>query len=432
MAGDINIHEEAIVGDVSAGALDVDELAGVVGEGGEAIHQYGRRVLIAAAPSDTAREIVERQVPGATMATEAGAISESARSDLDEIEALGLEAFALRQSDDYASAKSQRSLDGEPWDSEEATAPDLSAYAVSEAPEEVAEAVPAGARLGGRVAVGLIIVEGPTANNLQFTAAERTQVVAEVQNGLGWLGSAGTLSYTARVTWVYDIQRVTLNVTPNYPPGSYEAMEAPWRDPALQQLGFQAGFAGVQAYVEALRARLNTTSAYCAFFTKYPLRHFAYASFSVPRLVMHYNNDNWGPDNIDRVFAHESGHIFGAPDEYAASNCTCGGAWGFHRKPNANCATCAPGGVDCIMKENTWQMCDHTPLHLGLDVKVPEVRELSPTLAARDLREVFLEPEFTGDLSATDPWVFTQSPAVNALVAPFSRVRCVIQQKPVK
>jgi hypothetical protein len=392
MAGDINIHEEAIVGGAGAGARDVDELAAVVGEGGGAIHQYGRQVLIAADPSPRVREIVERQLPGATVTTEAGAISEDARDGLEEVEALGLEAFALRQSDEYAAAKAQRPLDGEPWDSEEATTPDLRGYAVAEAPE-VAEAVPAGARLGGRVAVGIIIVEGPTAHNLQFAEPERTQVVAEVQNGLGWLGSAGKFPYTARVTWVYDIQRVTLNVTPNYPTGSYEAMEAPWRNPAMQQLGFEASFAGVQAYVEALRRRLNTTSAYCAFFTKYPLRHFAYASINGPRLVMHYNNDGWGPDNIDRVFAHETGHIFGAPDEYAASNCTCGGEWGFLRQPNANCATCAPGGgVDCIMKQNTWQMCDYTPLHLGLDVKVPLVRELSPNVAAKELREVFLQP----------------------------------------
>lgn len=61
--------------------------------------------------------------------------------------------------------------------------------------------------------------------------------------------------------------------------------------------------------------------AYCAFFVKgYPLWHFAYASS--PRIVMDYANDGWGPDNIDRVFAHEIGHIFSCHDEYATANCT--------------------------------------------------------------------------------------------------------------
>ena len=33
---------------------------------------------------------------------------------------------------------------------------------------------------------------------------------------------------------------------------------------------------------------------------------------------MHLDNDGWGQSNLDSVFAHETGHIFGAPDEYAS------------------------------------------------------------------------------------------------------------------
>ena len=44
---------------------------------------------------------------------------------------------------------------------------------------------------------------------------------------------------------------------------------------------------------------------------------------------MQYAIDGWGPNNIDRVFAHETCHIFNAPDEYAASGCDCGGAWEY-------------------------------------------------------------------------------------------------------
>jgi len=443
MAGDVDVHEEAIVVDAGAAPHGVDELAAVVREGGGATHQYGRQVLIAAVPPHRARAIVERQVPGATVTAEAAAIPESARGGLVEVEALGLEAFALRQSEEYAAAKASRHLDGELWDYEPAAAPAPPDYAALEAPGAGLEAGPEagappararpraqlGIRLGGRVAVGLIIVEGPADRNLQFTAAEQTQVVAEVQNALSWLGSFETTRHAASVTWVYDIQKVTLDVTPDYPTTVIpEPMEAPWRDPAMNQLGFEAGLSGVEDYLDELRGRLSADSAYCAFFTKYPLYNFAYVSSNIPRLVTHYNNPPWGPEQIDRVFAHNTGHIFGAPDEHATSNCTCGGAWGPCQRPNGNCVTCAPnGGVPCIMVRNDWQMCDYTPFHLGLDVKVPEVRRQHPDAAAKLLRQSCLEPDFRGEDTATGAaFVHIQSPVENTLIPPLSKVTCEV------
>lgn len=134
----------------------------------------------------------------------------------------------------------------------------------------------------------------------------------------------------------------------------------------MAELGWGAGMSNVGAYVQDLRSRLHTRWGYCAYFTKYPTGHFAYASLGGPRLVMQYSNDGWGPDNIDRVFAHETGHIFGCPDEYASSGCNCGGQWGYLRTPNSNCVNCADGGgVDCIMRSNDWAMCEFTRTHLG-------------------------------------------------------------------
>jgi hypothetical protein len=79
---------------------------------------------------------------------------------------------------------------------------------------------------------------------------------------------------------------------------------------------------------------------------------------------MQYANDGWGPDNIDRVFAHETGHVFGAPDEYKDSKCECGGNHGRFGDPNDNCETCGPGEI-CLMKKNDFTMCRHTYRHLG-------------------------------------------------------------------
>jgi hypothetical protein len=362
MAGDLKINEQVVI--LPAGSPPGAGARSAVEQASSGVtHQYGARVIIAAMPS-AARSAIQQQSPQAILAEETAAIPAAMRSGLNEDEALGIEAFSLRQSAEYKAQKAQRPLAGEAWDTGAASRPDA-IHEDAEGTEAVtarAGAPPTSARLTGKVAVGVIIVQGPS-NNLKFSAAERTKVVAEVQNGLSWLGSQ---SSPAGITWVYDIQIITVNVPPG-PAGATGAQkETLWRDPAMAKLGFGTGLSGVRDYIEKLRSTHSTDWSYCAFFTKYPLGHFAYASIGGPRLVMHYDNDGWGPDNIDRVFAHETGHIFNAPDEYASSGCDCGGSWGVFNVPNSNCENCAPsGGVPCIMKSNSWEMCAYTPYHLG-------------------------------------------------------------------
>ena len=112
------------------------------------------------------------------------------------------------------------------------------------------------------MAVGIVIVEGPNAN-LKFSDAERTKVVAEVQNGLSWLATQNPEG----IVFKYDIKIVTVNVQPGPDTLTFDQKETRWRDPAMQQLGFATGMAGVTAYAEKLRTNLGTLWTYCAFFT---------------------------------------------------------------------------------------------------------------------------------------------------------------------
>ncbi len=353
MAGDLDIRERVLILPDSRAR---DAAAAAPATQRRVTHVYGSRVMVIDEPDDAA-ETSNGAAPSRRSATAA-----TLRS-LSMPEQLGLAAFDLRESAAYLDAKAARPRDGEEWDARGEThvscmLPDDPAH---DARALAMAGAPTSQRLTGSIAVGIIIVEGPNAN-LKFSAAERTKVVAEVQNGLSWMASQSPDG----LTFKYDIKIVAVNVQPGPDTASGGQKEALWRDPAMQQLGFATGIGGVSAYVEKLRTTLGTSWTYCAFFTKYPLYHFAYASIGGPRLVMHYDNDGWGPDNIDRVFTHETGHIFGAPDEYASSGCNCGGSWGFYGKPNTNCASCAvSGGVDCLMKANTWNMCDQTPYHLG-------------------------------------------------------------------
>jgi hypothetical protein len=281
---------------------------------------------------------------------------------LTEVERLGLAALWLRESSSYRYAKHNRPRADERWDMPSCISvvprPSIEARAVG-----ALSAGPTSSYLEGTVAVGIVIVQGPT-GNLQFSDQEVIKVVAEVQNGLGWYATDNPL---AGIAFAYDIQNVNLAVQPN---PSAPDLEALWRDPAMAAIGYTADWNGVLSYVEDIRSRFGTRWTYCGFFTKYPLSWFAYASIGGPRLVMDYNNDGWGPDNIDRVFAHETGHIFGCPfgcpDEYASSGCNCGGGWGRFGIVNGNCENCAAsGGVACLMKGNTFSLCGYTPGHLG-------------------------------------------------------------------
>jgi len=323
------------------------------------MHEYGRVRIAEAASVPLAAEF-------APSALTVPALSSTER--------LGSDGYAMRNSEEYAEAKEARPFAGMSWGVEgvekgpspihmensamEKEATDVSA---SVSPE-LAAAGPLSARITGRIAVGLVLVSGTT-KKLELSNAEQTKVVAEVQHGLSFLADKAPLR---DVTFVHSIEHRTVTAPETTSGTTFEAFEAPWRDEALKHMGYPPGLAGCRAYAEALRGSLGTNWAYVAFVTKYRLAHFAYASLGGPRMVMHYNNDGWGIDNFDRVFAHETGHIFNAPDEYKKSGCNCGGSWGFFGQPNSNCELCATGGgVDCIMRANTWAMCDVTPYHFG-------------------------------------------------------------------
>jgi len=214
----------------------------------------------------------------------------------------------------------------------------------------------------GSIALGLVMVSG-TQTDLQFSQTEKQKVIEQVQKGANFLATAEPL---AQVSFVYDIQDITVNVNSGANPSigdPYEKFEMGWRDAALGHMGFSPGRVGYQAYVQGLRADNSTKWSYVAFFTKYPLNHFAYAIFE--KVVMHYDNDNWGPDNIHRVFAHESCHIFGASDEYGS--CDCGELGGKLLAPNNNCVNCEGSQVPCLMNANTLQFCQWSRRQIGWD-----------------------------------------------------------------
>ena len=89
---------------------------------------------------------------------------------------------------------------------------------------------------------------------------------------------------------------------------------------------------------------------------------FAYTPYDFqgggPYHVMTYDNQNYGIENMDSVCAHETGHVFGALDEYG--ECTCDNQAGYLNYENQNCIN------DCLLDENSIMRGGITPFTEGL------------------------------------------------------------------
>jgi hypothetical protein len=81
---------------------------------------------------------------------------------------------------------------------------------------------------------------------------------------------------------------------------------------------------------------------------------FAYAYLNGPYLVVTYDNNGWGVNNMDRVVAHEIGHIFGATDEYNGKP----EQWGYLYEWDVD-------GSRCIMDTSEWCISVGTRRQIG-------------------------------------------------------------------
>ena len=84
-------------------------------------------------------------------------------------------------------------------------------------------------------------------------------------------------------------------------------------------------------------------------------------------MFMQYSNGNWGPNQIDRLFAHETGHVFNAPDEYQYYDCRWFKKYGNDTcsDMNDNCKNCTTSQTKCIMEFNDFNLYSYTKKHVG-------------------------------------------------------------------
>ncbi|TFD53972.1 hypothetical protein E3T55_04595 [Cryobacterium frigoriphilum] len=189
-------------------------------------------------------------------------------------------------------------------------------------------------------------------------------------DGALWSGTTNKIYFFKRNRFYNDYIRVDpnngWNVEPGYPKPvglGWEA-EDKWRDPALALLGFPAGQAGYDQLSQALQTASGSQFGYIGFFTKMPTAWMGYASGL--KVVMRTQGSLTAWTSIDRIYAHETGHIFGAPDEYTSSKCACDSVSArWFTEVNGNCKVCAVNPQACLMDNNVNSICTFTHAQIG-------------------------------------------------------------------
>lgn len=215
-------------------------------------------------------------------------------------------------------------------------------------------------KMTGNIALGIIVVSGKDPWT-SINYADNTIILNAIMNSCQFLATAG--GKLANITFHYESHLLFINAVRNPTCSSRENCEAVFRDPALKQLGFQAGYQGCVDYVEALKTKLGTDWAYMAFATKYPMQEPGYAGGV--RICLHYPEMLDYPSiNTSNIFTRLSCNVFGAADEIGKCNCDDAG---INYVPNYNCLNCKETQkVPCIMSDlKDLTLCPWTMGQLG-------------------------------------------------------------------
>jgi PKD repeat protein len=220
----------------------------------------------------------------------------------------------------------------------------------------------------GSVAVGVILPESDGSidpSTEDWSDKERKRVAEEITKGVvWWLQKAGDHRMPFRmiaIDWTH------LNTPVNIP---YEPInrcgykcstgELKWSSEILTKLGYSGSREDkTYAHNNYLRNKFGTNWAFTVFVAdssndkdnKFSDLTFGYATPGGPRFVMTYGNNGWGIGKMDKVTAHEMGHIFWAMDEYAASKCNPASKRGYLGRTNDNCENGGHGKSN-IMNDN--------------------------------------------------------------------------------
>ncbi len=209
----------------------------------------------------------------------------------------------------------------------------------------------------GEVAVGLVT---PQCNGRfdkcseTWTPAMLDQVAHQVNVGLDWW----TKRMNGKVSFVVDQQR---QIPTGYEPINHsQADESLWIGDVMTNLGFKGStyFEQVYAYNNWLRQKYGTDWAFTLLIANseknkngtFSNGFFAYSYVPGPFTVATYDNDGYTINNMAAVIAHETGHVFGALDQYAGAKIACTATSGYLVLQNQNSQQNCSSNIESIMR----------------------------------------------------------------------------------
>jgi hypothetical protein len=204
----------------------------------------------------------------------------------------------------------------------------------------------------GRVVVSLILPQGPyVLGGEQWGPDDISSVLSEKVRALNWwnLKSGGAVHFVLVDRGVIP----TFCCPEDIPAGDEELY--------IRDCMNELGFAGTCGYEQLEQYNIATKEEYGGHwvYTQFVLpadtfigmgNALAYAYLGGPLTVALLGNGTLGTRYLDRVIAHEMGHIFQALDEYASSQCSCGQTAGYLSFPNLNCENCTSIPEKCVMR----------------------------------------------------------------------------------
>ncbi len=209
--------------------------------------------------------------------------------------------------------------------------------------------------MAGKVSVAIILPEsigGYDASTENWDAARETQVVSEIQSGLNWWFEQAkkrniNLTFTYHSYFGRTDDRAKTSYEPiNRTSFTGTAQQGLWINQIMSNFNYQSDdyFYNTLAFDNDMIKNDNSDWGFTIFVTDskndadgdFQDGKFAYSYYGGPFMVMTYDNDVYGINNMEAIVAHETGHTFYALDQYYAANQDCTKTAGYIGAPNQN------------------------------------------------------------------------------------------------